>query len=194
MYFYVYILYIIFALKREINSRACKCVSMQLAPKIIRKYRIGAKSPQQSSSSHDVTFDEFVRYLVDPQNTSPLTDFHWSPQSSMCQLCRVGYDFIGHYDTLQADADFVLRHLRVRDRIRFPNGSPLTSDGQRGGLHRPSGNGNATEKQRQRRGRTVQQIRVLFDELSPDTIRSLTDFYWNDFEMFGFDPKIYTTR
>ena len=91
---------------------------MQLSPRIIRRYR-GNHSRRSLRRGDDVTFGEFVRYIID-RRSQPLRDFHWTPQSVQCQPCRVRYDFIGHLETLRDDARYVLDRLGLAPRVRSP--------------------------------------------------------------------------
>ncbi|KPP58914.1 Carbohydrate sulfotransferase D4ST1-like [Scleropages formosus] len=66
----------------------------------------------------DVTFTEFVRYLVD-EDTEHMNE-HWMPVYNLCQPCVVSYDFVGSYEHLQRDATYVLRHIGAPPQVRFP--------------------------------------------------------------------------
>ncbi|EFX71975.1 hypothetical protein DAPPUDRAFT_326687 [Daphnia pulex] len=78
---------------------------------IVEKYR---KKPTQLSlnNGHDVTFPEFVSYVVDEwkQNQRQL-DVHWRPASDLCLPCSMEYDFIGKFETMNQDVDFLLQRL-----------------------------------------------------------------------------------
>ena len=54
-------------------------------------------------------FSAFVRFVVRSASDPLSLDRHWRPQYLLCDPCRVHYDFIGHYETLDTDADHVLR-------------------------------------------------------------------------------------
>jgi Sulfotransferase family len=61
----------------------------------------------------NVTFPEFVRYVIDSWYEGARLDRHWIPQSTLCQPCQYHYDFIGHYETLYEDADSVIERLNA---------------------------------------------------------------------------------
>lgn len=82
---------------------------------IVRRYRAGAGP---SPAGDDVTFPEFLRYLVDedPEHMNE----HWMPVYHLCQPCAVHYDFVGSYERLEADANQVLEWVRAPPHVRFP--------------------------------------------------------------------------
>ncbi|XP_070559667.1 carbohydrate sulfotransferase 11-like isoform X2 [Ptychodera flava] len=87
-----------------------------------------AKSLQEG---HDVTFEEFVRYIVDhrTQERGPQAlNEHWRQYYYLCHPCVVNYDFIGHYDSLMDDADQLLKMANLDKLVSFPK--PLPGQGQ----------------------------------------------------------------
>jgi chondroitin 4-sulfotransferase 11 len=137
----------------------------ELAPTILRRYRANP-SRRSLRQGNDVRFDEFIKYIVDPRS-HPLNDFHWSPQTELCQPCRVGYDFIGHYETLYDDADYVLAKLRLTgDKFRFPRRHPSKLN------------------------RWETRVRTMFANTSQEHITRLKDIYRYDFQLLGYDPII----
>ncbi|KAI6068164.1 Carbohydrate sulfotransferase 14 [Aix galericulata] len=81
---------------------------------IIRRYRKnGGKS-----AGDDVTFSEFLRYLLD-EDVEKMNE-HWMPIYNLCQPCAVRYDFIGSYERLNEDANHVLEKVQAPSFIRFP--------------------------------------------------------------------------
>ena len=124
-----------------------------IANKIKRRYR----RPQWSGP---VTFNEFVRYVLDPAAQERPVDRHWRPYYQLCQPCQKNYDFIGHYETLKVDADYVLRKLGVRDKISFENAS--------------------------RRHNSSNYVRKYFASVPPDHTRKLYQHFRIDFDLFGY--------
>ncbi|XP_045863216.1 carbohydrate sulfotransferase 14 isoform X2 [Meles meles] len=82
---------------------------------IVRRYRAGAGP---SPAGDDVTFPEFLRYLVD-EDPERMNE-HWMPVYHLCQPCAVRYDFVGSYERLEADANQVLEWVRAPPHVRFP--------------------------------------------------------------------------
>uniref|UniRef100_A0A2K5XER3 Carbohydrate sulfotransferase n=1 Tax=Mandrillus leucophaeus TaxID=9568 RepID=A0A2K5XER3_MANLE len=82
---------------------------------IVRRYRAGAGP---SPAGDDVTFPEFLRYLVD-EDPERMNE-HWMPVYHLCQPCAVHYDFVGSYERLEADANQVLEWVRAPPHVQFP--------------------------------------------------------------------------
>uniref|UniRef100_A0A8C9Q7Z2 Carbohydrate sulfotransferase n=1 Tax=Spermophilus dauricus TaxID=99837 RepID=A0A8C9Q7Z2_SPEDA len=82
---------------------------------IVKRYRAGAGP---SPAGDDVTFPEFLRYLVD-EDPERMNE-HWMPVYHLCQPCAVRYDFVGSYERLEADANQVLEWVRAPPHVRFP--------------------------------------------------------------------------
>ncbi|XP_056402826.1 carbohydrate sulfotransferase 14 [Hyla sarda] len=81
---------------------------------IVRRYR---KDPT-GSKGDDVTFSEFVRYLLD-EDVEKMNE-HWMPISNLCQPCAVPYQYIGTYERLRQDASQVLDTIGAPPYIQFP--------------------------------------------------------------------------
>ncbi|XDV24553.1 hypothetical protein PO909_028686, partial [Leuciscus waleckii] len=77
--------------------------------KIVRRYRKNATAEALQSGA-DVKFQEFADYLVDPgtQREAPLNE-HWQTVYSLCHPCHIHYDLVGKYETLEEDANYVLK-------------------------------------------------------------------------------------
>jgi len=102
---------------------------------IVRQYR-----PPASVRRYNVTFAEFVRYVLDEHAAGHFLDGHWMPQNELCRVCQLRWDFIGHHETLHEDADYVVSKLKSRimdveqrrrvANITFPadSGHPKSSD------------------------------------------------------------------
>ncbi|XP_061760922.1 carbohydrate sulfotransferase 11-like isoform X2 [Nerophis ophidion] len=98
--------------------------------KIVRRYRPRPGTPALKQGS-DVSFQEFVRYLVDPrtQREEPFNE-HWERVHSLCHPCLIHYDIVGKYETLEPDARAVLSLAGVEDTLRFPtSGKNTRTDG-----------------------------------------------------------------
>jgi len=79
---------------------------------IVRQYRPQDYSPL--IKRYNVTFPEFVRFVLDQRATGQVLDRHWIPQYELCRVCQLRWDFIGHYETLREDADCVVSRLKSR--------------------------------------------------------------------------------
>ncbi|KAK8400898.1 hypothetical protein O3P69_002575 [Scylla paramamosain] len=60
-----------------------------------------------TSGGHDVTFKEFVEFLVTPMNGTTWTEGqrneHWRPTVDLCAPCLIQYDAIGRYENLEKE-------------------------------------------------------------------------------------------
>lgn len=80
-------------------------------------------------NADNTTFEEFLTYLVLKwtRNSSSEFNAHWRPQSNLCHPCHIQYDFIGHYETLQDDATFILKQANLQDKVLFPQWQPTNT-------------------------------------------------------------------
>ncbi|KAG9343001.1 hypothetical protein JZ751_015218, partial [Albula glossodonta] len=67
------------------------------------------------------SFSNFIQYLLDPQTEKEMPfNEHWRQVYRLCHPCQINYDFIGKLETLDEDAEHLLRILRVDNIIQFP--------------------------------------------------------------------------
>lgn len=133
---------------------------------IIRKYRdeINATIDEKSRHDGEVSFEEFVKYIVDSPIEDP--DFwneHWERIDILCLPCLIQYDFIGRFESLDEDADYLLRTLDVADKVVFPRKKSFT-------------NSSLLQKS-------------YFEKLPKGLKQRLYNLYKNDFYMFGYDTS-----
>ncbi|XP_034743699.1 carbohydrate sulfotransferase 12-like isoform X1 [Etheostoma cragini] len=70
------------------------------------------------------TFQQFITYLLDPETErESIFNEHWRQVYRLCHPCQVKYDFIGRLETLDTDAEHLLKLLEVDDLLRFPLGA-----------------------------------------------------------------------
>ncbi|KAM6909348.1 carbohydrate sulfotransferase 12-like [Xenentodon cancila] len=67
------------------------------------------------------SFYSFIQYLLDPKTewTQPFEP-HWRQMHRLCHPCIIQYDFVGHQETLQEDAQELLKILNLERDIKFP--------------------------------------------------------------------------
>ncbi|KAL2100791.1 hypothetical protein ACEWY4_002552 [Coilia grayii] len=67
------------------------------------------------------TFSNFIQYLLDPrtEKEAPYNE-HWRQMYRLCHPCQINYDFVGKLETLDEDAEQLLRILRVDNVVQFP--------------------------------------------------------------------------
>ncbi|XP_030588434.1 carbohydrate sulfotransferase 8-like isoform X2 [Archocentrus centrarchus] len=132
---------------------------------IISRYRANATRTALRTGT-GVTFREFVQYLLDVRRPVGM-DIHWEPVSSLCNPCLLQYNFIGKFESLEQDANFLLRSIGAPANLSFPDfkdRNPLAE-------------------------RTSSRItQKYFSQLNSTERQKAFDFYYMDYLMFGY-PK-----
>jgi hypothetical protein len=104
------------------------------------------------------TFEHFVEYIMTEQAQ---IDVHWQPYSRLCNACQLKYNFIGKYETIQEDLNFLRSKLGL-------NSTDWSTD-----------NYFST-------GKTKENYKLMYSQLSNDLICNLKDFYAEDFKLFNY--------
>jgi len=109
------------------NYSSSEYFRVRYGTNIVKKFRPNA-SNESLQRGHDVTFTEFVEYIVDPETTKK-THFneHWRPMIELCSPCHINYDVIGKYETLMDDAWLVLEKANLNRLIQFPQSKKASS-------------------------------------------------------------------
>ncbi|XP_035492107.1 carbohydrate sulfotransferase 12-like isoform X1 [Scophthalmus maximus] len=138
---------------------------------IVRRYgHVSGSLPESVSEAIAAglkpTFQQFVTYLLDPDTEKKrVFNEHWRQVYRLCHPCQVKYDFIGRLETLEPDADRLLRLLKVDHLLRFPSGPHNRS--------------------------AVSWEKEWFAEIPVTTRRELYKLYEPDFELFGYpEPDV----
>nr|XP_020509235.1 carbohydrate sulfotransferase 8-like [Labrus bergylta] len=132
---------------------------------IISRYR--ANPSQEALRTGDgVTFREFVHYLLDPQRPVG-NDIHWAKMSTLCPPCVIQYDFIGKFENMNSEANFLLRSIGAPQNLSYPDYKDRNPEDER----------------------THSSImKKYFSQLNATERQGVYDFYRIDYEMFDF-PK-----
>ncbi|XP_070207641.1 carbohydrate sulfotransferase 13-like [Littorina saxatilis] len=72
----------------------------------VQKFRADA-SERSKRCGHDVTFPEFVNYVIDSQRTGENRDAHFVPTHDHCHMCSHPYRYIGHLETIKQDMPYI---------------------------------------------------------------------------------------
>ncbi|XP_026222077.1 carbohydrate sulfotransferase 8-like isoform X2 [Anabas testudineus] len=132
---------------------------------IISRYRVNASRIALRTGA-GVTFREFVQYLLDVHRPVGM-DIHWEPVSQLCNPCLLRYNFIGKFEDLQEEANFLLRSVGAPRNLSFPDfkdRNPLAE-------------------------RTSSSItQKYFSQLNSTERQKAFDFYYMDYLMFNY-PK-----
>lgn len=135
---------------------------------IVRQYR--PHDYNASIKRYNVTFAEFVRYVLDQRDAGRALDRHWIPQSELCRVCKYRYDFIGHQETLQQDASFVVSKLKSR----------ISNEQQRqrvANVTFPADSGH-------RKSRDL--VERMYAGVPAAHVQALYELYASDYAIFGF--------
>ncbi|XP_060082230.1 carbohydrate sulfotransferase 11-like [Ylistrum balloti] len=127
-----------------------------IAKKIIKQYRSNA-----TKESDDVTFFEFVQYITDGKTR--YYDPHWNRYTTLCRPCFVKYDFVGKYETIARDAEFILRDFGAPPEIKFPKRSEKYQSVE-----------------------TIKTFNKYYSQIPAEYIAKLWNIYRLDFEAFGY--------
>ncbi|XP_042341684.1 carbohydrate sulfotransferase 12-like [Plectropomus leopardus] len=140
----------------------------QFGSVMLRRYgNVSGSLPERAAEAFAAgikpTFQQFITYLLDPETErESIFNEHWRQVYRLCHPCQVKYDFIGRLETLETDAEHLLKLLEVDHLIRFPSGA---------------------------RNRTAASWeRDWFRQIPMAMRRELYKLYEPDFELFGY-PK-----
>lgn len=122
--------------------------------KIIRNFRHNA-SQEALQSGYGVKFPEFIEYII---NQGAQEDWHWANYEDVCGFCDIKYHYVGHYETLQEDAKYVLEQANLSE-LKFPS-------------FRPS--------------RTKDEVIQYYAQIPIAWIKGLGNVYQSSFKIFGY--------
>ncbi|XP_066541083.1 carbohydrate sulfotransferase 8-like [Hoplias malabaricus] len=130
---------------------------------IISRYRVNAsKSALRTGSG--VTFQEFIRYLLDVHRPVGM-DIHWEPVTQLCSPCLLDYDFIGKFETMEEDANFLLHRTGAPRNLTFPTFKDRNPKAARTSAH---------------------ITQHYFTQLNASDRQRAYDFYYMDYLMFNY--------
>ncbi|XP_061889241.1 carbohydrate sulfotransferase 12-like [Entelurus aequoreus] len=101
----------------------------QFGSVILRRYgNLSGSVPETAAEAFAAgikpTFQQFISYLLDAETErESIFNEHWRQVYRLCHPCQVNYDFIGHLETLETDAERLLKLLQVDHMLRFPSGA-----------------------------------------------------------------------
>ncbi|XP_029941746.1 carbohydrate sulfotransferase 10-like [Salarias fasciatus] len=153
--------------KFEQNPRDEPWYNEDIAPMIIGTYRKsywdGVLTPSE------LHFEEFVHYLVDVGVRRRILDqlftnriIHWMTYTELCAPCEIQYSAVGHHETLEKDAPYILHAAGVEGLVSYPGFPPDIT----------------------RYNRT--KVEQYFSGISKQDIRRLFARYQSDFHLFGY--------
>lgn len=132
---------------------------------IISRYRANASRAALRTGA-GVTFREFVQYLLDVRRPVGM-DIHWTPVSQLCNPCLLRYNFIGKFESLEEEANFLLRSVGAPRNLTFPGFKDRNPHAERT-------SSSITQR--------------YFAQLNSTERQKAFDFYYMDYLMFNY-PK-----
>nr|XP_006815823.1 PREDICTED: carbohydrate sulfotransferase 11-like [Saccoglossus kowalevskii] len=127
-----------------------------LGRRIISLYR------SNTTDKKHVMFSEFVRFLLNSKSKSSFNS-HWDFQHKICAVCERSYDFIGHFENIVEESNYLLRSIGVTN-LSFPDAFSTHATN--------SSDENIYLK--------------YFSQIPPDDIIKLYELYKWDFKLFGY--------
>ena len=133
---------------------------------IRKKYR----PPNSGMRSLEVTFEEFLRFVLGRDSFGTFADAHWMRFVERCDPCGIEYDFIGHMETLAEDAEYIFKeifqsNLNVTESLDPSYGPSATIHA----LVKPV------------------VFSTYYDEVPDSVIQGIRDYLSVDAEMFGYN-------
>ena len=123
------------------------------------------KRVRNDMSLYNLTFAEFVHFLVHPE--TKVFDRHWERIHELCLPCDIEYDFVGKYETLTEDAEFILKSAGID--MPFPTAGKIATHS------------------------SVQNtVSEYYKTVSPRDLRTLFyDKFYLDFKLFDYSPMTF---
>ncbi|XP_069122905.1 carbohydrate sulfotransferase 11-like [Argopecten irradians] len=88
---------------------------------IVRTVRPNA-TMMSKTCGHDVTFLEFLKYVIKSQTTGDKKDSHFMPAAEICNPCKVKFDIISHMETFNYDIRYILETFNLRSYLSVIDG------------------------------------------------------------------------
>uniref|UniRef100_A0A8C8A1E5 Carbohydrate sulfotransferase n=1 Tax=Oryzias sinensis TaxID=183150 RepID=A0A8C8A1E5_9TELE len=130
---------------------------------IISKYRLNP-SEEALRTGSGVMFKEFIQYLLDVHRPVGM-DIHWDQVNQLCHPCLIHYDFIGKFENMGEESNFLLRLIGAPLSLTLPTFKDRNPGDERTSLE-------ITKK--------------YFSQLSMLERQRLYDFYYMDYLMFNY--------
>ncbi|XP_060084861.1 carbohydrate sulfotransferase 12-like [Ylistrum balloti] len=81
----------------SVNTLYWKSIGMYIKNKLLNP------EGQFSLCGNDVTFPQFIKYVIDVETTGKHGDVHFTPIYKHCRPCQIQYDFVGKMETFAKD-------------------------------------------------------------------------------------------
>nr|XP_054773164.1 carbohydrate sulfotransferase 14-like [Lytechinus pictus] len=136
-------------------------VFTSLARRIIKQHRSGSAA---ESSSQNVTFTEFISYLV--ESAENRGNPHWKPIYTQNFPCQIDYDLIGQLEDASDDIPYVLKKIGIWNVTDYGKGPP-------------------------RKNTDEELMKRYYSEVPTKLLKELYNIYEPDFHMFGYAMPLF---
>ena len=138
---------------------------------IVQTYRKGfsdvylQKWSKNFSSSPDtflnITLAEFIQFITDKADTIKMNVYtdHFLPLNKVANPCAVRYDFIGHFENLTSEAQYMLKYFRLDHATQYPE------------YHA---------------SKAAQALINEYQKVPLNLLKRLQTYYKDDYELFGY--------
>uniref|UniRef100_A0A8C8SVT2 Carbohydrate sulfotransferase n=1 Tax=Pelusios castaneus TaxID=367368 RepID=A0A8C8SVT2_9SAUR len=123
---------------------------------------IKAMVRENKNSTKKVTFQEFVKFTLTKKQDD--LDIHWKPMFLLCDPCNIHYDILGKFETLEEDAEHVLRSIGAPEDLQYPNFKKYDSE----------------------KSTSDDITREYLGQLSSEQIQKIKKLYQMDFALFNY--------
>ena len=138
---------------------------IHFGPKILQKMgknqQTHPKKVIKGAEYLNITFEEFLTYLA---KGGQHADDHWAPQTSLCQICKYQFDFIGRFEHLNTDANKIFKLINTD--LMFSTKHDYKQ-------------------------RTVDMLKQAYEKIPRKLLVLIYLTYKDDFDAFGYDPNEY---
>ena len=154
------------SLRRAICRRFASSYLTKAQQQTYRMNRMLEKQIDEPCGKIIPTFEHFIEHIMTDLSQ---IDVHWQPYSALCDVCKLKYNFIGKYETIDKD----LSSLQLKLGLN-------TSDWN--------------IKNHFTNGKTKENYKLMYSKLSKDLICNLKDFYQEDLRLFDYRFEDYLSE
>ena len=130
--------------------------------RIVKTFR-KMPSADALARGHDVSFAEFVKYIIKRSSSGRMLNPHWASYYELCQPCSVKYDFVGKFESFETDSAYMLGKI---SGDRCPHAFPTI---------KPAG------------AATREIMHKFYSSIPRRDVSRIIQAYLPDFMMFGYD-------
>ena len=124
---------------------------------------------KSTNSDKNITFRDFVRYVIATQNLANNSNIHWQPLTQSLQPCQLHYNFIGKIETIDDDSKYVFQNVFHDPSLILPRR-------------------NSADLRKVRK--YTKSIQEYYNELTSQELADVIDIYEDDFAIFGYEKIV----